>query len=187
MDYDNQNNLFYSIAKYNDGLDIYNSYYSKGTKNKSTINLSAQYGENIYLGMNFNIYELYSKKSFRHTEDNFDNDSAITLIDFRNELITRGKGFSFQVGIIYKLQSFRLGISYNSPTSFNLEEELAQSLETNSIDLDGNEYVDIVDPDITNIYEYRFKSPSKVIFSASNIFANMFIAVSYTHLRAHET
>ena len=175
LDYDNQNSLFYSIAKYNDGLDINNSYYSKGTKNKSSLNLSAQYGENIYLGMNFNIYELYSKKSFRHIEDNFDNDSAITLIDFRNELLTRGKGFSFQIGMIYKLQSFRLGISYNSPTSFNIEEELEQSLETNSIDLYGNEYVDIVDPDITNIYEYKFKSPSKVTFSASNIFANMFI------------
>ena len=175
LDYDNQNNLFYSIAKYNDGLDIDNFYYSKGTKNKSSINFSAQYSENLYLGMNLNIYELYSKKSFRHIEDNFDNDSAITLIDFRNELLTRGKGFSFQIGMIYKLQSFRFGISYNSPTSFNIEEELVQSLETNSIDLDGNEYVDIVDPDITNIYEYKFKSPSKVTFSASNIFANMFI------------
>ena len=175
LDYDNQNKLFFSIAKYNDGLDINNYYLSEGTKNKSSVNLSAQYGDNIYFGMNFNIYELYSKKSFRHIEDNFDNDSAITLIDFRNELLTRGKGFSVQLGVIYKINSFRMGISYNSPTSFNIEEELTQSLETNSVDLDGNQYVDIVDPDITNIYEYKFKSPSKVTFSASNIFANMFI------------
>ena len=41
-------------------------------------------------------------KSFRHLENNFDNDSAITLIDFRNELLTRGKGFSVQLGMIYK-------------------------------------------------------------------------------------
>ena len=77
--------------------------------------------------------------------------------------------------MIYKLQSFRLGVSYNSPTSFDIEEELTQSLETNSVDLDGNNYVDIVDPDIINIYDYKFVSPSKLIFGASNIFANMFI------------
>ena len=106
LDYDNQNKLFFSIAKYNDGLDINNYYLSEGTKNKSSVNLSAQYGDNIYFGMNFNIYELYSKKSFRHIEDNFDNDSAITLIDFRNELLTRGKGFSVQLGVIYKINSF---------------------------------------------------------------------------------
>ena len=175
LDYDNQNNSFYSIAKYNNGLDINNFYYSQGRKNKSSINLAAQYGENFYFGINFNIYELYSKKSFRHLENNFDNDSAITLIDFRNELLTRGKGFSVQLGMIYKLQSFRLGVSYNSPTSFDIEEELTQSLETNSVDLDGNNYVDIVDPDIINIYDYKFVSPSKLIFGASNIFANMFI------------
>ena len=64
---------------------------------------------------------------------------------------------------------------YNSPTSFDIEEELTQSLETNSVDLDGNNYVDIVDPDIINIYDYKFVSPSKLIFGASNIFANMFI------------
>ncbi len=167
--------LFYSIAKYVNGLDINNFYLSSGRKNKSSINLSAQYGENFYFGINFNIYDLYSKKSFRHLENNFDSDSAITLIDFRNDLLTRGKGFSVQLGMIYKLKSFRFGLSYNSPTSFNVEEELMQSLETNSVDVDGNNYIDIVEPDITNIYEYDFVSPSKIKFGASNIFANMFI------------
>ena len=175
LDYDNESNSFYSIAKYVNGVDINNFYYSSGSKNKSSINLSAQYGENFYFGINFNIYDLNNKKSFRHLENNFDSDSAITLIDFRNELLTRGKGFSVQLGMIYKLKTFRFGLTYNSPTSFNVEEELMQSLETNSVDLDGNNYVDIIDPDITNIYEYDFVSPSKIKFGASNIFANMFI------------
>ena len=48
LDYDNQNNSFYSIAKYNNGLDINNFYYSQGSNNKSSINLAAQYGENFY-------------------------------------------------------------------------------------------------------------------------------------------
>ena len=67
-------------------------------------------------------------------------------------------------------------MSYDSPTWFNFEDQLEQSLEVHSLDNVTNElYVDIVEPRIINIYEYNFKSPSKLTLSLASVIKNMLI------------
>ena len=173
LSYDSDTNSYYSLAKYNNGLDQDNSTIIEGYNNIASLNLSWQYKDNLYMGINLNFHDILYEKENRHIETNFDDDSAITRIDFRNYLSTVGNGISIQGGIIYKAGSLRFGISYKSPTFYAFEDNLDQYLETSSIDTDGISYTDIVDPRVTNIYEYNFKSPSKFTFSTGAVINNM--------------
>ena len=175
LSYDSDTNSYYSLAKYNNGLDQDNSTITEGYNNIASLNLSWQYKENLYMGINLNFHDILYEKENRHIETNFDDDSAITRIDFRNYLSTVGNGISIQGGIIYKAGSLRFGLSYKSPTFYAFEDNLDQYLETSSIDTDGISYTDIVDPRVTNIYEYNFKSPSKFTFSSGAVINNMIL------------
>lgn len=176
LNYNDDENNFYSIAKYDNGLNITNEVFSRGFNNKISINLSGLLKENFHFGFNINIHEIDLTKDNIHYEDGFDEDSSVRYIDFRNYLFTRGGGLSFQAGMIYKLKNVRIGVSYESPTWFKIEDELEQKIEVQTVDKITNEiYTDIVDPRIINLYEYNYKAPSKLTLSVASIIKNMFI------------
>ena len=176
LNYNDTDNNFYSLAKYDNGVNITNEVFSRGFNNKISINLSGLVKDNFHFGFNVNIYEIDLTKDNIHYEDGFDEDSSVSYIDFRNYLYTRGGGLSFQLGMIYKLRNVRIGVSYESPTWFKIEDELEQEIEVQTIDKITNEiYTDIVDPNIINVYEYNYKAPSKLTLSLASIIKNMFI------------
>ena len=176
LNYNDNDNNFYSLAKYDNGVNITNEVFSRGFNNKISINLSGLVKDNFHFGFNVNIYEIDLTKDNIHYEDGFDEDSSVRYIDFRNYLYTRGGGLSLQLGMIYKLRNIRIGVSYESPTWFKIEDELEQEIEVQTIDKITNEiYTDIVDPSIINVYEYNYKAPSKLTLSLASIIKNMFI------------
>lgn len=176
LNYSDTDNNFYSLAKYDNGVNITNEVFSRGFNNKISINLSGLVKDNFHFGFNVNIYEIDLTKDNIHYEDGFDEDSSVRYIDFRNYLYTRGGGLSLQLGMIYKLRNIRIGVSYESPTWFKIEDELEQEIEVQTIDKITNEiYTDIVDPSIINVYEYNYKAPSKLTLSLASIIKNMFI------------
>ena len=176
LNYNDTDNNFYSLAKYDNGVNITNEVFSRGFNNKISINLSGLVKDNFHFGFNVNIYEIDLTKDNIHYEDGFDEDSSVRYIDFRNYLYTRGGGLSLQLGMIYKLRNVRIGVSYESPTWFKIEDELEQEIEVQTIDKITNEiYTDIVDPSIINVYEYNYKAPSKLTLSLASIIKNMFI------------
>ena len=176
LNYNDNDNNFYSLAKYDNGVNITNEVFSRGFNNKISINLSGLVKDNFHFGFNVNIYEIDLTKDNIHYEDGFDEDSSVRYIDFRNYLYTRGGGLSLQLGMIYKLRNVRIGVSYESPTWFKIEDELEQEIEVQTIDKITNEiYTDIVDPSIINVYEYNYKAPSKLTLSLASIIKNMFI------------
>ncbi len=175
LNYDSESGSFYSLAKYDNGVNHDHQIFSSGFNNQVSFNLSWQFKENLYMGLNLNFYDVLAEKEIRHIESSFDSDSPITSIDFRNYLTTNGQGISLQAGMIYKVGTVRLGLSYSTPTYYNFEDNLEQYIKTNSIDVDNVSYTDIVDPRITNIYNYDFKSPSKLTFSGGVVINNMII------------
>ncbi|GAL79407.1 putative hemin receptor [Algibacter lectus] len=96
-------------------------------------------------------------------------EGVIDFIDFDNALSTTGNGFSFQIGGIFKLsQEFRLGLTYDSPTWYTIEEETSQFLDTSEL---VNQNIDALDPQIVNIYpEYKLQTPGKFTGSLAYIF-----------------
>lgn len=103
-------------------------------------------------------------------EDNT-NGGLITAIDFDNTLSTIGSGFSFQLGGILKVtQEFRIGLTYDSPTWYTLEEETTQYVSTIRNEA-GTNITQNVNPQIINIYpEYKLQTPGKITGSLAYVF-----------------
>ena len=107
------------------------------------------------------------------TETGYLPESFLQETYFQNELYTYGGGVSLQFGAIATPnKNVRLGVSYKTPTWYELNDEFSQYLETKSIDSDGNSYNDVIDlTDVINVYEsYTIKTPSEFRGSLAYIF-----------------
>ncbi|MBT8296480.1 MAG: outer membrane protein transport protein, partial [Gramella sp.] len=143
-------------------------YAATGLNGKLTFNLGTQYKDVLYLGLNLNSHFINYENFTEFSEFNDNAGSETTDVYFGNSLNTNGDGFSFQLGGIAKVsENIRLGITYDSPTWFNVREETTQYLETNN---SFDEFVS-VSPQVLNIYpEYRLRLPSKFNGSFAYLF-----------------
>lgn len=152
-----------------------NSIYSSGYNGKLSFNAATSYENKFYIGVNLNSHFTDYVRSTSFYEDNnnpLGTDYTVTNMRFDNNLHTFGTGFSFQIGAIAKVtDEIRLGLSYDSPTWYNLSDELSQSLVAVSANTTDVLPPDIVDPQIINYYEpYKLTSPSKITGSFAYIF-----------------
>lgn len=164
---DNDNNTVYRSNLGDGTFDHDYSYFSTGYNGKVSFNMAGQYKDNLYLGINLNSHFIDYDRSTFLKEDNSNAGSLIDYIDFGNTLSTTGNGFSFQIGGILKVTNeFRVGLTYDSPTWYTIEEETTQSIDTNLADSD----IDYIS-DIVNIYpKYKLQTPAKVTGSFAYIF-----------------
>jgi len=166
-----ENNINYvSAAKYNK-LD-HDFYLDRaGDHKKYTFTVATQYENSFYLGFNLNSHQVYYHEISDLYESNYSFDSNIDLIQFNNDVLTQGSGFSAQLGIIAKIKNnFRLGFNYQSPTILNLTEESMQFIITDHLNFPQENLIrDVVDPQILNISKYKLSTPSKTSISGSFI------------------
>ena len=147
-----------------------------GYNYKITFNFATQYKDKLYLGANLNAHAIDFSKYTYLSEIGFASNSTIQEIGFENDLKTYGSGFSFQLGAIAKLSDeLRIGATYQSPTWYNINDELIQSLFTVSEVDNGDgtftEFTDVVEPNVINIYEtYKLMTPSKITGSLAYVF-----------------
>lgn len=168
VDSDNNTSYFSNVAPGNFYHEY--SFASTGYNGKITFNAAVQYEDNLYLGINLNSHLInFDRYTFLY-ESNSNVGSLINDIEFENTLSTIGTGFSFQLGGILKVTNeFRLGLTYDSPTWYTMEEETTQYLFTNS-DIDGPARVN---PQIVNIYpSYRLQTPGKITGSLAYVFGD---------------
>lgn len=153
---------------------------STGLNGKFTINGGVQVNNNFYLGINLNSHFINYDKVTKFIEGNNNTGSTTNEITFINKLSTTGAGFSAQIGGIAKVnEMIRLGVSYESPTWYLIEEETTQKLETIS-DTDGRS---VVDPRIINVFpEYKLRTPAKATGSIALIFSQQgLISLDYSY------
>ncbi|MCU4188529.1 transporter [Flavobacterium sp. HXWNR29] len=150
---------------------------SNGFNGKLSANIATGYKDKLFLGLNLNAHftDYVLTTSLYESNDNPANSGVqptVRNIIFDNQLSTYGSGFSLNVGAIYKAtESLRLGVAYESPTWYRLNDELIQDLYTN-----GNE--NVPSGDINRYYgspifvfpTYKIQTPSKVTFSGAYIF-----------------
>lgn len=143
------------------------SYIATGYNGKVSFNIATQYEDNLYLGLNLNSHFIDYQRSTLLFEDNNSTQSTVNYVEFENALSTTGNGFSFQIGGIMKLTpEFRIGITYDSPTWYTIEEETSQYLATNG----DNGFVEIY-PQITNVYpQYKLQTPAQITGSLAYVF-----------------
>ena len=185
IDESNENSPFSSNVPSGGNYYQENSVYSTGYNGKLAFNAATSYADKLYIGLNLNSHFTDYQKSSSFYEDNnnpLDSNYEVKRIQFSNDLNTYGTGFSFQLGAIAKLTNeIRLGLAYESSTWYKLTDELSQSLVAVSANTGGELPSDVVDPQITNVYEtYKLQTPSKLTGSFAYIFGKSgLISVDY--------
>lgn len=180
---ENPNNTLYTS---NLGTGTYNQEFynlTNGYKGKYTLNLSAQYTNHLFFGLNLNAHSINFRQGTFFYETNTNSNSTVKKVEFENHLETIGDGFSFQIGGIVKVNSqFRVGLAFDSPTWFTISEETLQYLSSMRIE-NGESYNAIVDPSVINVFnEYQLQTPSKIAASAAYIFGkNGLLSVEYSY------
>ena len=175
---DDANTTYFSNLA-NGTFDHDYSYAATGYNGKISFNIATQYEDNLYLGLNLNSHFIDYERSTLLFEDNTNSGSLVNYIEFENNLSTTGNGFSFQLGGILKLSpEFRVGLTYDSPTWYTIEEETTQYLAT-----DGDNGFTEINPQIINIYpQYKLQTPAKVTGSLAYVFGKQgLISFDYSH------
>ena len=192
----NSANLVY-LSNIPSGGNYYqeNSVVSTGYNGKLSFNFASQYKDKFLFGINLNSHftDYRQSSAFFESNSNPKNASPTRTIDrvwFNNELYTYGNGFSFQLGTIFKAtKEVRIGLAYESPTWYRLNDELTQTIATSGYGLDNgnppntNVYSNRVpyDPNTTMVYDpYKLQTPSKVTGSFAYVFGKRgLISVDY--------
>ncbi|MAN59726.1 MAG: transporter [Flavobacteriaceae bacterium] len=144
---------------------------SDGYSGKYTLNLGAQYTDDLFFGINLNSHLIDYDQSTYLFEANTNAGSTVQRIGFENNLSVLGAGFSAQVGAIAKIaNNLRLGVAYDTPTWYEISEETTQYLETRHT-FDGASATEIIDPRVVNVYaDYNLRTPGKLMASAAYVF-----------------
>ncbi len=173
----NPNSTYFSNVRPGGKYFQRNSSVTRGQNSKVNFNVSAQYQKWLSIGVNLNSHFTDYKESTIFTETNNNPNDAfdrVKSIQFNNDIHTFGSGFSLQIGAIAKVNDMlRLGLAYESPTWYELNDELTQSLKTieSSTSFTDDKFNNI-DPNTVNIYEpYQIQTPIKFTGSAALIFA----------------
>lgn len=168
---DDENTSYFSNALYNTvNQEFVQS--TLGYNSKFTVNLAGQYLENLYLGASLNFHTVLYEQLTLLDEDGYDQNSPVQFTQFDNFLRTQGSGFSFSLGGIAKLNdNLRLGGSYQSPTWYELQDELSQRIDN------------VIDFSLVNLFdEYRIKTPAKLTGSAAIIFGKRgLLSIDYSY------
>ena len=149
-------------------IDVYD--FSVGTTINNVLNLG------ISLSISDINYNLYSENSEDFAA------GGTSGFDLKNWLISEGNGVGVKVGAIYRpIHALRLGLSYHSPTWYNITDRYsAEMIE------DVADYVDIADYESGSTFsgekrnDYDFRTPDKWTASAALVLGNnMIVSMDY--------
>ena len=182
VDFDDDNNTQYiSNADYNTvNQEFLQS--TRGYNSKFTMNFGSQYKDFLYMGASLNFHSIYYEKYTQLSESGYNAASEIQFINFDNLLVSRGQAFSFNLGLIAKLNKYvRLGATYQSATWYDLTDDLAQRI--NSDSPVKNPDIRFIDFNIVNLFPvYKVKTPGKFNGSMALVFGpNGLLSFDYSY------
>jgi len=168
------------------GGNYYQENYVKtnGYNGKLSFNVSGQYKDKFYFGVNINTRFIDYTQKTSFYEDNSNNLlSGVQRLRFDNELTTYGNGISIQLGAIAKLnKQVRVGLAYESPTFYEISDRLTQGIASVSANSTGELPTVYVNPRIINVYEhYQLSTPGKLTGSFGYIYKkNGLLSIDYS-------
>ena len=142
--------------------DIYQGIYRKTTGgiDEFTVNFAGNWNDNLYFGVNLNIYdvELNITDSFSEEALNsLDFESGIQQYNYNYWQRTVGTGVGLKAGLIFlPTEHLRLGATISTPTKYILTDYWVATM-TNSFD-NGNKN-EMTSP--TGSYDYQVKAPMR--------------------------
>ncbi|PKB17835.1 OmpP1/FadL family transporter [Flavobacterium sp. 5] len=176
VDLDNPNSNYVSTVRSGGNYHQENSVYSNGYNGKLIFNSAIQYKDFLYIGLNLNSHftDYVQNTNFYESNNNtpLDLNYEVQSLNFSNSLHTYGSGFSFQLGTIAKLtKDIRVGLSYESPTWYNMTDQLSQRLSSIRSNNTNSLPPDVADPFLINYYApYDLRTPGSFIGSFAYVF-----------------
>lgn len=147
-----------------------------GYNGKVSVNAASAYNDRFFFGINLNAYFNEFTKSTSFYEENSNapltGRPSVSSIAFDQYTHSYGNGFSFQLGAIAKItQSFRAGISYESPTWYEFNDEVWQIVYSNGQNYGNGTNAAQTESNLLVFYEpYNLKTPGKFTGSLGYIF-----------------
>lgn len=145
---------------------------STGYDGKFTANFATAYKDKLFLGINLNYhYTDIIKTTSTYEAYNTDPATGLQSVQFDTETHTFGSGYSVNLGAIVKAtESLRLGVAYQSPTWYRLEDEQRQAVIAECPDCATQNPI-YYNPGVTMIYEpYTIQTPGKWTGSMAYIY-----------------
>ncbi len=164
-DDDPTNNIYY---KYVDDQQFSN--YMSGTHDRFSFSFATQYKDFLYLGAAINTHHIGFSQHAVFKEYNNDGDENTLDANVSQYLGTYGTGINFSIGAIYKpMQSLRLGLTYQSPTWYDLSENFYEDLEI-VVSNNTRPYTEYGTP---NYFDYSLTTPGQFTGSVAYVFGKM--------------
>lgn len=152
-----------------------------GNQQEWTIAYGGNFNDKFYIGAKIGITSVSYERERIFKETSLDNNPDLQSVVVNDFLEINGSGYDFNLGFIYRpIDLFRIGLSIQTPTIYNLNENFSGSMQTNY-----NNYLyalgdSLNDPVILNEessqllpgnFDYRLRTPLRVNFGGA-IFAS---------------
>lgn len=155
---------------------------SSGYQTKLSFNGALEIKDRLSIGLNVNTHYIDYQRFTSFSEQN-NNGALVDAVRFNNNLDVQASGLSLQVGAIAKVtDAIRIGASYESPTWYEVEESITQSVSARRNDGSGGTITEIIDPDVVNIFApYNLRTPGSITGSFAYIFGKKgLISIDYS-------
>lgn len=150
----------------------------QGALDEFNIALGGNFGNIVYWGMDFGI------ESFSYQQNSIwaeslknamvENENAEARWQLGNYYHVSGTGFNYKLGVIVKpIQQLRFGFSFHTPTWYSFDENYYGVVDFNYSNI-GEDYAE-TNNGYDGVYDYRFRTPWKFIFSAAGVIGSRFI------------
>lgn len=168
-----------------------------GSMNEWTFSLGGNYDNKLFVGASLGIVSVNYTDRYNHTESNSNLIYDFRQFTYKRRIQTRGTGFNFKIGAIYKpIEMLRIGASLHLPTFYSMEDEESASMESAFV---GGENYSAV-PTKSNgdrlgarLKEYSIHTPLRanlgaaILFGKAGLISADYEYVDYTTMRLRET
>lgn len=140
-----------------------------GKINELSIAWAGKFKNNLQLGIGIGIpfISFEENKIYREIDQN-DDIAFFDELGFSEDLATSGTGFNFKLGAGYTLaKTIRLGVAYQSPTFYGLDDNYENNLSYSFTDNDGSQSISSRSPD--GRFEYKLTTPARLTGSIGAI------------------
>lgn len=151
IDPNSQDGPPYSGAEQGKSTNQTFNFNSDGSTSQWTAAYGANYDDKIYLGAAIGLARM-NYTTTKTMQEAFINPAQIAGFSYEQTLNTRGNGFNLSLGAIYRPTDFlRLGVSFNTPTWFNVSETTESSLRVDLARPIDVAAAGTADPGLTNL------------------------------------
>lgn len=153
---------------------------TRGSMGEVNLSFGANYSNRLYLGATIGFPNIKYDQSWQYSErDDYDSIPNFTSFEYNQNLSTRGNGYNFKIGMIYRAADWlRLGAAVHTPTFFQMQDTWDSDMSTTAYGIPQGKPSEEI-----GLFDYELTTPFRAIGSMAILFGKMgFISADYEHI-----